>query len=274
MTENAMDKNYKLWSMLRKPFCLTVSYQPHKCEWENFSLNQGGCTLCGKRHDCCKNKCFDTIQTSEGVVCAITGIVIKDQNLQLNDYDDNYVSYGNPNNCRRTYGDTIMANLEHEIKRHMYDIVLSERARELFYSLQNTSMSNKKRSKCGCDLTRSENTEWNEAIRIEVLSQACRHAVSLIALCRCKLNMKIKQNELRQLSVGLLYLTRTGIRLHDICLLPVVPNVDLALPNENQLFKNFNFKAKNITDVENKFKFHLRGLTRDELARVGFHESY
>jgi len=44
------------------------------------------------------------------------------------------------------------------------------------------------------------------------------------------------------------------------------------LPNESLLPKLFNFKAKHITEVENRFKFMLRTCTAVDIQRMGFRD--
>ena len=46
----------------------------------------------------------------------------------------------------------------------------------------------------------------------------------------------------------------------------------LLLPNESYLAKIFCFKAKHITEVENRLKFLLRSCTSAEIEKMGFRD--
>ena len=78
--------------------------------------------------------------------------------------------------------------------------------------------------------------------------------------------------ETRTLVFGLLYLMRTGMTAHSVCLMPAIPKLVHLLPNESLLPKLFGFEAKFITEVENRFKFMLRMCTTAEIQRMGFRD--
>ena len=46
------------------------------------------------------------------------------------------------------------------------------------------------------------------------------------------------------------------------------------LPNESLLPKLFDFKAKHITEVENRFKYMLRTCNAVDIQRMGFRDVY
>ena len=65
---------------------------------------------------------------------------------------------------------------------------------------------------------------------------------------------------------------RTGINVHGVFVLPHIPRLVNLLPIENMLPKIFHLESKIITDVENRFKMHIRQLSRAALVAAGFFE--
>ena len=116
------------------------------------------------------------------------------------------------------------------------------------------------------------NTPAFDAQKIaDLLAYAKLSINRLVCVCKWKLHMKIKQAEIRNISIGLLYLMKTGIRVHNVCVLPCIEEFHHMLPPESTLIKNHNFKPKHITDVENKFKFFFRDVNMSEFGKLGLH---
>ena len=68
----------------------------------------------------------------------------------------------------------------------------------------------------------------------------------------------MKSGDLRNTIFGLVYLLKTGIYVGCVAIVPRVPELEQFLPHEGQLARYFDFRAKYITDVENKCKFAFR----------------
>ena len=62
--------------------------------------------------------------------------------------------------------------------------------------------------------------------------------------------MGIRRNDMRVVVFGLLYLMRSGITIHEICVLPAISALHDMLPNESNLLKHHRFRSKFITDTE------------------------
>ena len=221
----------RVWRMLRRPFALPQEIDiPHTCQWESFAFSKLGCTLCGKIHCCDDGRCENTFQCSDGTVCALSGIVVNKYNFQINEWDTNYPSYA--------------------VKR---------------------GLSTRSKTDKNCELL------VQNAIA-EVL-QHCEHTPDFVQLCDflskqvCKtiaffateMGMKIKMVDYKNFTFGMLYLMKNGVQLHGVHVLPVVHALRNLLPPESQLQRRFNFKCKNITDVENKIKLLLREINAKQL---------
>ena len=246
--EYSPEQLYSVWYELRRPFAVpTTATNTHKCVWEIFSTGQAGCLLCAKHHQCSIDVCDNVERASDGTFCTITGMCIKAQNLQINEFEDVYPTYMKQSFvCIPTENtNTILHDRVNEYLTNFLRLPYVVEQMDLFASL-------------------------NRAQLFKMLSSSI---YSLMCICKSKLNMKIKYSEVCSVTIGLLYMMRTGIRAHNICVLPQIPILSKILPAESMLIKLYNFRPKNITDVENKFKFHLRGVPLKKFQHLGLHFS-
>ena len=79
----------------------------------------------------------------------------------------------------------------------------------------------------------------------------------------------ITEAKLKSTTVGLLYMIRQGIIVHELVVLPRLPNLDAVLPLESHLDVFFGVKAKCITETENVVKIILRNVTKQQLIDAG-----
>lgn len=68
----------------------------------------------------------------------------------------------------------------------------------------------------------------------------------------------VQPQRVQGITVGLLYLLRTGVYFKGICVLPKIVHLSAVLPSEGNLFEYFAVKPKCITDIENLIKKLLR----------------
>ena len=92
-----------------------------------------------------------------------------------------------------------------------------------------------------------------------------RHLSLMNSMC----NGIITEARLQNLAVGVLYLLRNGIIVHETVVLPKLPVLDLLLPSESQLFTFFGVRAKCITETENIIKIILRNVSKQQLINAG-----
>ena len=79
----------------------------------------------------------------------------------------------------------------------------------------------------------------------------------------------ITEARLQNVTVGLLYLLRTGIIVHDMVVLPKLPILECILPLESHLGTFFGVRAKCITETENVVKIILRNISKQQLIDAG-----
>jgi hypothetical protein len=67
----------EVWRRLRQPFVLPLGTKHHACEWERIDIDVLGCLICGEIHACDVCTCKDVIETNHSVVCAVSGVVLR-----------------------------------------------------------------------------------------------------------------------------------------------------------------------------------------------------
>lgn len=280
----------RAWRLLRMPFVLSEKcMKAHVCEWESIDVDKSGCRLCSHVHECGYGKCRKVVETEDSLVCEITGLCIRKSNIVNNSYSEEVISYG----CKAVYtGDSSRQDMYDDIEGFVHELLLSTTAEnvcqyerehytsKMSHTIQRVINSKSAGNRDAIDVIQmalriNDDRKYYHAYDAEkrkhiadICSQQLR---STIPICNRYLQMNIRRNDMRVVVFGLMFLMRTGICIHDICVLPSITELYQILPNESNLFRNFNFKCKHITDIENKFKFHLRNVTRSHMHTMGFH---
>lgn len=256
----------------------------HKCEWELFDINKAGCKLCGKLHICEDGKCTEIEKTHDGVVCCVTGMYLRTVNFQENDYEDRVISC-----VPKKY--LMSGDRENdwtcEVENHVMDLLHSPRSMAAFKlskqrivmkimnHIHKNSHSNVVaaiENAINLHARDSFDMNYNKEERVDLAQRAMKYVLHLIHSCKTKLKIKLKNSEIKVFCFGLLYMMRHGIHTHGIVVLPRLQQLSKILPCESVLQKIFKFKAKHITDVENKFKLILRQMDASSTQMLGFHE--
>lgn len=92
-----------------------------------------------------------------------------------------------------------------------------------------------------------------------------RHLQILYAVCPDAVPVQ----RLRSITVGLLYLMRSGIEFQGVVVLPRCKELQAVLPMETYLEPNYSIRTKVITEVENLVKFTLKSCSGETLVRCG-----
>ena len=280
--------SFDVWYKLRSPFTLCASCVGfHTCQWETIDTNMAGCTLCSARHVCSIDTCQDVVQTEDALVCSVTGMCVSTQNLVLSAHTDTTMVRGqrvsgvvqrntftrieiavhvahllSSDICHRAH----TAELQKLSSKIISQIgVKSTNSTSIFKSIE-LAVSNMK-------YTRMVGSDFAKPRRLQLVEQASMQLTLTISSCCCFMPSVVRGCDLRTLVYGLLYLMRTGITVHNVCFLPVLKELEWCLPTESNLTRFFDFKAKHITEIENRFKFMFRTCTRTEMHRMGFHEA-
>jgi hypothetical protein len=275
-----------VWRQLRRPFVMgPASAGFHECRWEVFDMGVAGCLSCGLVHRCAPAVCKQVVQTEDAGVCVITGYCVHSHNLVSNEFDDTAMLRRKPSGVAKLLSldfdeiDThIHALLTSALSRAAHDLEISK----LVYKFRSHVGNSTASQPCifeviaaGMRKTQSSRvltTDFRLRERELLAATVSPHIKFLIAQCVRRQPAMLRGLDTRTLVFGMLYLMRTGICAHSLCLLPTQSQLVLLLPNESYLAKIFGFKAKHITEVENRLKFLLRSCTSAEIEKMGFRD--
>lgn len=276
----------RVWRHLHTPFELCAAARGlHDCEWQLFDADRAGCRRCSYIHVCSADSC-SLVQTEESMVCEITGLCLVPKNFVQSQYSDCVGYQGGA-----TTSETARVQLG-EVRKVVQHVLASDRAEacrartlEKVHARMHSCLQAAIAS-AGADLFNAvamiEGSLSAVCQRVDIpcalpaadmarVVEACaREICMLMSIAYYKLRMPTRPSDMRDNVVGLLFLMRTGITVHDVCVLPRLPLLRFVLPIENMLPKVFGIQSKTVTDVENRYKMNIRQLSRQQLWAAGF----
>lgn len=252
------------WRMLRTPFCMPERcLGAHVCEWERIDVDKSGCRLCSHVHVCGYGTCTMVTETCDSLVCEISGLCVRTSNISDTGFSDEVISYG----AKTAYsGDA--RDIYDDIEVHVAEMLLSGTAREVA-ALERAHHATKighavQRASSRADVSsvvdavehalrtateRKRYDHFDAAARSRVAAVCSQQLRSAIPICSKHLNLSVRRSDMRVVVFGLLYLMRSGVTIHDICVLPCIDELTQMLPNESNLLKYYTFRSKHITGV-------------------------
>jgi len=271
MRKHFVEKNVRLWKLLRSPFTLPIStlstYKTHICEWEAIDFDIYGCCICSKVHVCEYGSC-EPVETEDAIVCALTGVVVHTKRFVETEFVDticlsgteisdahesmhaqvsiivSHILCSNTNNNIRTLSlrlllrkapENFLRNLKHNNNLMLTSILMLQNFHKIQYIF--TYMTKQKRQ--------------------ELVKQVVKNCVKTFHLLS-KHGMCIRSNEVQRLSVGVLYLMRHGVYKNNSVVLQKEQELQMLLPPESTLFEHYGIHPKYITEMENRLKFCVR----------------
>lgn len=258
-----------VWRQLRAPFPLPcVTAKSHVCEWEKLEIDVLGCTLCGKVHACEYGSCQSVLETSDGLVCELSGVVVYGKRYVESEFMDTVCVTGTDIPDWRE-------NMGGDVAQIVRSLLCSPRQARVQRSML-LAMLEKCTGHFDKQMRQSKNTM---AVCMQALSQfsttpyvfahvsqderqrLVRHIVEqCIRILHILANhgMHIRINEVQRLAVGIVYLMRCGVTMNGVFVLQRVPELESLLPPESSLLSAFSIHPKYITEMENRLKFCLR----------------
>ena len=248
--------------MLRIPFCMPERcLGAHVCEWERIDVDKSGCRLCSHVHVCGYGTCTTVTETCDSLVCEISGLCVRTSNISETGFSDEVISYGS-----KTVYSGDARDIYDDIEVHVTEMLLSDTAREVVV-LERAHHTTKighavQRASSRADALsvvdaiehalrttaeRKRYDEFDTAARSRVAAVCSQQLRSAIPICSKHLNLSVRRSDMRVVVFGLLYLMRSGVTIHDICVLPCIQELTQMLPNESNLLKYFAFRSKHIT---------------------------
>lgn len=266
-------KTHAIWKMARGPF-YRVDCLEH--QWETYGVQSAGCLRCGAQHQCANHLGENTcplLETDEGgLCCPITGYCIPTLRLSDKEFVQNVFFQGShanaaaPNITFEEIGSIVSWFLRgkqsskckcDEVLKYMtkYRNALVKNLKQM-KTLSNGRSSS--RSTCITTvISQCLNQLKPKLIRV-ASEQLCSFCSRQIFVCLKRINMLNLQNKKTNFVIGMLYLMKQGLIIHNIQWLPKVKELSDCLPHETNLEKNFNLSMKLVCETENEIKLTLR----------------
>lgn len=271
------------WKLLRRRFVLPPEcFAHHTCVWTVLDTDIAACTVCGSVHIC--NHACPLLQTEDAEVCEITGYCVRPQNFVESCFSENIILEGD---------DSVQCNEKIREKldsvEEIVNQALTSKLALTCYDDELAKVSARLRTKANEVIIATHSA--SEPFNLATIVEACaRHLVDkpvsafslqnrkhLAEQCGSDIlramtvsiqhfGMQLRDHEVHQFIIGLLYLMRRGVVMHGVWILPQRQELQDTLASENLLCKAMNLSTKCITDTENRFKFVYRFQTADKLS--------
>lgn len=280
MTSLHVRKIAKLWQALRQPFSLPpASIGFHECRWEHLDMDVMGCLLCGNIHACADGRCVSTEEVEDGVVCTLSGVLIRNKRF----VDNEFMSHVNLTDFVPSHNVFEEENAVSDVRSVVHNLLCSEMSKTLYFrsvimhmNRSRLKLKNAENIALACAELMGECihtlklTEFNVATRNAIVKPVSQCILKVMNALVHNFRMPLKEGELKTVTVGMLYLMRKGVVFEDVTVLPAMSELRAYLPSENMLAAFFDIKSRTITESENRVKFALRTATRERLLLAGF----
>lgn len=272
--------------MIREPFCIPQCI--HRClpvDFENFDVDQAGCLLCGKIHVCDKGHCV--LSEEDGhVVCEITGYCVRKKIFSDNEFVDTVACISQDYQAQLQNVDSNQLEfwIEDVLVGHKH-VLVDERRRNktrkqailmrILKHFKTTKANLNLIDVFTCFINATKNIREPLLLpesTLRVIVKQCSDIVITFCGRFFLLSKSVPSvNKLHGFIIGILYLMRNGLRMHDcIELLPPYPILHNILPVETQIKRIFRMSTKIMTETENTIKRNLKQVSREQLRNVGF----
>ena len=284
--------NLKIWRLVRQPFVLCPNAaRYHKCQWEMFAFDEAGCILCGAVHKCDGNSCEEIVETESSYVCLITGCVLKNRRLFSEDeFVDTTIACGESKHMSTCDQNEKRSSNDKQIDRYTEELLCSDIALKVFLFEKDRSLkkikgqienevlhvfaNNDNAIDAMCSILKTFQIQqatklYDGTFREKLCSTVSESVKRTLYLCQRHLDLSIKSNDLKYTVWGLIYMMRNGVMVMNVPLIPKLPDLSQVLCSEAHISRCLGFKAKHITDVENKFKYAFRNISKKHLLAMG-----
>jgi hypothetical protein len=113
--------------------------------------------------------------------------------------------------------------------------------------------------------------QFNEQLRAKIAASCCKWITRLIHVLHNISTSILTHTKQETFVVGLLYLMRTGLVIHNTYVLPKCHALHRLLPLESHLQPHFGIKCKSITEIENLIKIQIRDIGASQVRKLGLH---
>lgn len=284
-----------IWLRLRRPFRYPKA--GHDCSWERYDADRAGCVLCGALHKCSGSmigcEC-PLVETDEGGhVCLVTGLCISEVRAACCEFVDNVCFEPQEPKTLDDEGlyDRVASVIRHFLTsertascRKMEQEKYALRTKQAFWRvLKQRKRDSPYQLPCLCsvvaEVAHSEQMQQFQGSRgaesldpgsyFELVERVVWSSAANITSCihqihRMGFRKVCQGGKFQSMVVGMLYMSRTGLRVGDLFSLPVVRDVQELLPSETYL-NSLGVSNKVICDTENEIKSCIRAHTESRI---------
>ena len=280
----------RMWWSVRGPFVLPT--RCHECamdDWEVFDVDKAGCRTCGRVHHCGHTGECVQFADHDHFTCEITGCWIRDRNFQQSYTDTAMIAHP-------TAPTDVAARPWVEpgqVARWLHVLLASEQAqaclaREIRRVAEKASCAFSRVAKAFKVAGRAPDVlamfaetrfvlgslrvpaKLPEGHALTEMVQECTHAiVTFTGAFRWALTPYVPPLKLDYFVIGLVYMLRHGLLMHDtLQIIPRIPVLRRLLPMETSLKAHFKVPCKIITETENTVKNALKRMDRRRLKAL------
>lgn len=270
----------KAWKLLHGAFLLPPQCQTHHtCKWVVLDTDLAACQICSAIHVC---SCQCPLQiTEDSEVCEITGYCVRSQNIVQTGFSENVtleeedVTYKDRvkerlNIVKEVVHQALCSSValkcfEEEIVKCV--VKLKTKANEAVMSCPRFKPLNLHEvvEKCAQCAQKKTCFVFQGDVRKRVAKKCSANVLRAMTISVMQFNLQLRDNEVQQFALGLLFLMRRGVFINNQCILPKEEILIDLLASENLLCRSMNHTSKCVTDTENRFKFIYRQVSADAL---------
>lgn len=274
-----MDKIDCIWHRLRRPF--RYPQAGHACHWERYDADRAGCVKCGALHRCSGSmigcQCPLAEADDGGHVCLITGMCVPEVRTSCTEFADCVVfeSQEQEFSCEDAgvleraqaviHAFLTSCGTAHCLRQEQEKG--AQKLRQAFWrALKRRKKEEPHRLPCVCsvvaEVAQSEfapSLPEESPLSLEQMVQRCASSVAccILQIHRMGFRKACQGGKFRGMVIGMLYLSRTGLRVGELFHMPAIPGIRALLPSETYL-NSLGVSNKVICDTENEIKSCIR----------------
>lgn len=262
---------HAVWRRLRSPFRVMHCTQH---SWEQYDVDKAGCKLCGISHECkshvVNSTCPLVLNNDCSVCCSVTGMIIASSNCAQEEFSTNTTTQPiaqdeSPPDIREHVHRTLQWFLQRDtINRCMQDerTRIQVRFSMLFMKEYRYQIRFNKHNTHIIDIlaTTLQNIVPGQCLHCshDLYQRCCANIIQ----CIIKLGITHLVMKKSHLIVGLLYMMKQGLIVHNTQLLPKIPFLSYCLPHESMFSKYYMLSTKLLCETENEVKLAIRTISQ------------
>ena len=261
---------HAVWRRVRSPF-RSIHCTDH--QWEQYDVDKAGCRRCGACHECkphvLNSKCPLVLNDDYTVCCSVTGMMINSSSCAEVEFTSNTTiqssqQIATPPDVREHIQRTLQWFMQGDIiERCMQDEVTRIKARFAVVLMKEHRFQvryNRKKAHV-MDILAASVHSISPGQCLACTGETYRKCCECIIECVMKLGMTGQVMKKTQLVIGLLYMMKQGLVIHNTQILPKIPTLAYCLPHESMFGKYYALSTKLLCETENEIKLVIRTMS-------------